>query len=916
VGTEETIAAGPENSPEYFRAELDKQVKENRKLARQLRSLQELMDRAQASVHVSSGMEAAVQAEKDKRDKYFKMILENSPDIILMFDAFKRFAYCTNAFLKLMNIASFDAINGRTFAEVMSPVIGIDPAEEMVAIFQQAVVENRSISVDQVLDLQGSGSPRYYTIHFTPMVDRTGAAEGAMMLFHDMTDIYNAMEDAKQASKAKSAFLANTSHEIRTPMNAILGMAELILREELSQTIFGYTMNIKQAGNNLMAIINDVLDFSKIESGKLDIVSASYLLSSMLNDVISVIRMKVMEKPIELLIYMDGNMPNNLYGDVIRIRQVLMNLLSNAVKYTQRGFITLRIGGTRLNEESFELSISIIDTGIGIKEEDYPKLFGDFVQVDTTRNRGIEGTGLGLAISRNLCNLMGGDITFSSVYGTGSTFTMTIVQKITGKEVLARVEEPKTKPVLLYEIHEEIAQTLCYAFDNLGVPCTWVKMQSKFYEALLEDHYAYIFTGYPTLEGVLQVVEKMKLIVKVVVMAEYGTQVRGANVAILPQPVHAMSIADMLNNVSEYVGHEENPDAIRFMAPRARVLIVDDINTNLIVARGLMLPFRMQMDVCQSGQLAITMVQKNRYDIVFMDHMMPEMDGIEATARIRALESPDGYYRDLPIIALTANAVSGMKDMFIQHGMNDFLAKPIEIGKLNTILDKWLPDKKKEAYVENLLSESSIEVFADLEEVSEEPFSIDGIDVKTGLSMTGGTMDFYLESLRSYVKDGREKVVQIGEVLRNGDSALYTTYVHALKSASASIGAIDVSESAKKLEMAGKNQDMDYINAKNDGFVADLESILANIAAFLKVRDGKSAAVLDEGSPEDLRNDLAALREALDAMDIQKSDQLIKQIASRKWDAGLAGRIQDLSQYVLFSDFDEAIELIDNLLKQ
>jgi HPt (histidine-containing phosphotransfer) domain-containing protein len=310
------------------------------------------------------------------------------------------------------------------------------------------------------------------------------------------------------------------------------------------------------------------------------------------------------------------------------------------------------------------------------------------------------------------------------------------------------------------------------------------------------------------------------------------------------------------------------------------------------------------------------MIQKNRYDIIFMDHMMPEMDGIEATARIRVLESPDGYYRNVPIIALTANAVSGMKETFIKNGMNDFLAKPIEIGKLNTILDKWLPDKKKEAYVDEPLPELNIEDFENPEEVKNEPLVIDGIDFKTGLSMTGGTMEYYLEGLRSYVKDGREKVVQIKTALQKGDIALYTTYVHALKSASASIGAIDLSESAKKLEAAGKSQDMDYINANNDSFIGNLELALANIAAALEVRDDKRSTALDEGSFEDLKNDLPGLREALDAMDMQKSDQLIKQITAKKWDAGLAGKLQEISQHVLFSDFDEAIELIDDLLKK
>jgi CheY-like chemotaxis protein len=340
---------------------------------------------------------------------------------------------------------------------------------------------------------------------------------------------------------------------------------------------------------------------------------------------------------------------------------------------------------------------------------------------------------------------------------------------------------------------------------------------------------------------------------------------------------------------------------------------VDDINTNLIVARGLMFPFGMQIEVCQSGQEAINMVQKNHYDMIFMDHMMPEMDGIEATSRIRALENEDGYYRNIPIIALTANAISGMKEMFIKHGMNDFLSKPIEISKLNAILDKWLPNEKKETNIPDNLPEFNIE---ELEKVEDKPFMIDGIDVKKGLSMTGGTLEYYIESLQSYVKDGQEKAVQIKEVLQKGDIALYTTYVHALKSASASIGAAEVSESAKKLEMAGKNQDMDYINANNDSFIGDLESTMANIATALKGREDKDAGAVDACSFEDLQKELPVLREALDAMDIQKSDQLIKQITAKKWEGDLAGTIQKIAQYVLFSDFDEAIGCIDELLKK
>jgi len=688
--TVEGEAIRDENSPEYLRAELDKQIKENRKLSRQLRSLQELMDRTRGVVTAQVMTEGAVLAERDRRDKYLKLLLENSPDIILIFDSFHRFAYCTNVFLKCLHIDNLNAVSGRTFGEIFGQLLEPGELEEMLSIFHQAITDKRYVSLECDLDLTGDDISQNYTIHFTPMLDPFGNPEGAIMLFHDMTEIHQAMEAAKQASKAKSAFLANTSHEIRTPMNAIVGMAELILREKISQTIYGYVMNIKQASTNLLAIINDILDFSKIESGKLDVVTADYLLSSLLNDVISVIRMKVMEKPIELLIYVDGSIPNNLHGDVLRIRQVLMNLLSNAAKYTQKGFITLKVGGQRISPEVFQLRVSVIDTGIGIKDADVPKLFGDFVQVDTTKNRGIEGTGLGLAISKNLCVLMGGDIEFSSVYGEGSTFVMDIPQQISGEDPLALVEEPETKPVLLYEIHEEIAKSLCYAFENLGVSCTWVTMQSRFYEALVEKKYAFIFTGYPTLEGVLQVVEKMELDIKVVVMAEYGTQVSASHVSVLPLPVHSMTIANVLNNVSEFASLQTSPDVIRFNAPKAKILIVDDINTNLIVARGLMLPFKMQIEVCKSGQEAIDLVQTTRYDIVFMDHMMPEMDGVEAVRLIRSL---GGRHAEVPIIALTANAVSGAREMFLSSGFNGFLSKPMDSKSLAASLLCWLPEK-------------------------------------------------------------------------------------------------------------------------------------------------------------------------------------------------------------------------------
>jgi len=375
--------------------------------------------------------------------------------------------------------------------------------------------------------------------------------------------------EANKANKAKTKFLAKMSHEIRTPMNAIVGMAELALRENMTSIVKEYIITVKQAGKNLLSIINDILDFSKIESGKLEIVPSYYLFSSLINDVVSIIKMKIADSGLHFDINIDNNIPNSLFGDETRIRQVLLNVLNNAVKYTKKGFISLSASG-EIKEGTVLLTMEVADSGIGIKPKDLKGLFDEFVQVD----KGFEGTGLGLAITKNLLTAMGGDISVKSEYGKGSTFTVKLPQKISSDELFDSIKN-----------------------DNL---------------------------------------------------------------------------------------------TIKFNAPNAKVLVVDDTDANLKVVKGLMQPYKMQVDLCTSGAEAIEMVKANSYDILFMDHMMPEMDGVEATKLIRETHT------NLPIIALTANAVSGVREMFLANGFNDFLSKPIDTVELNVILEKWLPREKQE----------------------------------------------------------------------------------------------------------------------------------------------------------------------------------------------------------------------------
>jgi signal transduction histidine kinase/CheY-like chemotaxis protein len=488
---------------------------------------------------------------------------------------------------------------------------------------------------------------------------------------------------AESASRAKSGFLANMSHEIRTPMNAILGMAELILREDISPLVHENIRNIKQAGNSLLSLINEILDFSKIESGKLKIASAAYRLDRLLSECINIIRMKFDEKPLLFIVNIDGNLPGELEGDELRIRQILLNLLSNAIKYTREGHVSFSItearGGKRGKpgngitggSNTVTLAFSVEDTGIGLKDNDMKNIFREFEQFDTHRNRGIEGTGLGLAISRNLCRLMDGDIEIDSTYGKGSTFTAIIPQKVLGNTPLARVSAPDRKKALALAKENILADSLRYSFDNLAVPAFVTSDENIFFQELQNGNFYDLILADPEI-----------------------TVVGYPEVQILELPVHTIYLAELLNGAAGEEVSEKN-DGSAFTSPDAKILIVDDILINLEIAEQLLSPYKAQVTLCTSGKETLELVSRERYDLIFMDHIMPEMDGVETVAKIRETEAARGESPPVPIVILTANAISGMEEFFLEKGFNDFLSKPIEITELERVMSLWIPAGKQ-----------------------------------------------------------------------------------------------------------------------------------------------------------------------------------------------------------------------------
>jgi PAS domain S-box-containing protein len=496
------------------------------------------------------------------------------------------------------------------------------------------------------------------------------------------------LEAAELANRAKSEFLANMSHEIRTPMNAILGMTELALRNIASQdAVYDYLGSIKTSGNQLLSIINDILDFSKVEAGVVELVSEKYKVHSMINDIVTMIYVRIGNKPLDFIVDDDPDLPIEMTGDVTRIKQIIINLLSNAVKFTREGYVLFSISAQACeDDEAYKLEVSVRDTGIGIRDEDLQNLFANFSRVDTRRNRGIEGTGLGLAISKNLVELMGGEITVESKYGEGSCFSFYIMQKVENPQPIPRLPVDEQRRVAVWKPNEVKARVLANKINKLGAICNIITNHENI------SQYTHVFFDSSRF---YKIIETQCPNTKLVAVARGFTDNERVppNMELMHMPLTSLLLVRLLGGKTG-VQDEINIDGEEATVSlnNARLLVVDDIDINLMIAEDILIAYGAEVDTADSGSQSIRMIKENDYDMVFMDHMMPEMDGVDVTKIIRALSGEK--YQKLPIIALTANVVGDVRDMFIKSGMNDFLSKPMEKAEMERVLREWLPPEK------------------------------------------------------------------------------------------------------------------------------------------------------------------------------------------------------------------------------
>jgi len=623
--------------------------------------------------------------------------------------------------------------------------------------------------------------------------DELGKLAGALRIM--VTTLKDRIEEAVAANKAKSTFLSTMSHEIRTPMNAIIGITEIQLRhEDLSPSVMEAFEKIYSSGDMLMSIINDILDLSKIESGKLELLEKNYEFASMISDTAQLNIMRIGSKQIEFELNVDENIPVALLGDELRVKQVLNNILSNAFKYTNSGKVTMSVtlDDSGKDDSKVPLVFTVSDTGQGMTKEQVEKLFDEYSRFNQEANRTTEGTGLGMSITRNLINMMGGKINVESEAGKGSVFTIRLLQ---GK------------------------------VDSAVIGTEMVENLRKF----RKHNRAYL-----------------------------------KNIQISIEPM-----------------------------PYGRILIVDDVDTNIYVAKGLMLPFALnEIDSATRGQDAIKKIEEgNIYDVIFMDHMMPGMDGIETVKHIRG-----AGYRE-PIVALTANAVGGQAEIFLQNGFNDFIAKPIDMRQLNVIMNTYVRDKQPQEVIDEARRQTqNAPKFPARQEQpeSEKPaaeqiasdsiFSgveIDGLNIINGIKRFNGNEKIYFDVLRSYTASVRAMLDNI-EIFNEENLSDYIIKVHGIKGTSFDIFAEQISKEAKDLEEAGKAGDLEYIKKNHSSFMENARNLVSNINEMISNIDSDSDKPLKDKPDTKI---LQKLIKACDDFDMDEADNAMAELEKFKYES-------------------------------
>ncbi len=669
-------------------------------------------------------------------------------------------------------------------------------------------------------------------------------------------------EELETAGKQNAVFLSNVSHELRTPINMVIGISEVALAKELSPDIRSDMSSIKLAGKRLSNQINNMLDYTEILEGTLTPAKKEYMITSVLNDVITTIALQTNRQHLELVFDIDPNVPATLVGDAEKISHVLKILVENSIKFTEEGGVNIRIKHRQENYGA-NLVIDICDTGIGMTDSQLTQMYDVFYQADTGSSRLAGGLGLGLPIAQGLLTAMGGFIHFNSEERQGLSAHIVIPQGVVDERPCIVLNHPEQLCIACYfrperyvcdEVRGYYDGLIYNLIHGLGIK----GYQAHNFETLLKlrrsHKLTHVFIAQSEYDENREYYEELTNTLRVIVIAERDfTLSAESRLLVIHKPFSALSVANLLNGEMGERGFAEDQAAGRkpFTCVGVRALAVDDEEMNLMVAKGVLGNYGIEVDTCLSGKEAIAQCGTTAYDIIFLDHMMPGFDGVETLKRIRELRN--GMYQDLPVIALTANTVSGAREMFRNEGFTEFVPKPIERMVLERVLRKVLPKSciqysvtpaNREMSVEEL-SEAARSVPADSPEqprpteppvcradasaIPYDRLAQSGVNVDVGLDYCAGDEDFYQEMLRLFSAQGEEKRTEIAALYESANWTDYAIKVHALKSTSLTIGAEALSAQAKELELAGKRGDVDFIRAHHHALLSAHEELCAQI---------------------------------------------------------------------------------------
>ncbi|MBQ2705855.1 MAG: response regulator, partial [Agathobacter sp.] len=628
----------------------------------------------------------------------------------------------------------------------------------------------------------------------------------------------------RKSEREKDDFLANVSHEIRTPINTICGISEIMIKNGVPAELEEDVLNIQSAGRNLMAVVGDILDYSELQEGDFEIVEENYHVSSTIYDVINMSMAKKSEKKLELIVDCDANMPSILIGDEQKIRRVVMNLVNNAIEFTNQGCVSIHFG-YRKEDYGINLIITVKDTGIGMSKESVENLFEKFTQADMGRTRKKGGVGLGLAIAQTIVTHMGGFITVKSELDKGSEFRVVIPQKVYDEAPIVELSDKTDISAAVYinmeqffygSVRDEYGSVIQHMIEQLDVKCHVCRNLAELKRWQKREDFNQIFISLLEYQEDPIYFDNLAKTANVHLIIDHydDAKVQNKHISKIYKPFFVLSIVSALKNVTlhaekKYVELENH----QLYAPNAHVLVIDDNRMNIRVVEGLMRQYGVQVSYALSGQEGIDMLQSKAFDLIFLDHMMPGMDGIETFHHIRRKQ--DLYYKEIPIIALTANAIAGAREMFMKEGFTDFLAKPVESSVLHRTLKRHIPLGKQRTLdeKEQLEALQAVEMQKEIEkEKTKETFVIGDLDIEKGLTYCG-SKDNYIEILSSQRDSGQEILMQVEELFAKEDWKNYTIVVHGIKSSMMSIGAVTLSEMAKGLEFAGKRDDIAYIKA-------------------------------------------------------------------------------------------------------